>query len=442
MNSFSANHIVRIVSGLVLLAFLALPARAIEIKRVVSPGGITAWLVEDHTNPLLAMNFSFSSGSSTDPVDRVGVANFLSGMLDEGAGDLDSAAFQKRRDELAFRLSFDAGRDFFEGSFETLTRNREASVELLRKAITGPRFDPEPLERVRQQILLAARNRNDDPQQLAVSAWMEAALPGDPYAADPSGTEATVAVISADDLRAAHHRIFNRNSLQIAVVGDITAAELSLILDRVFGALPNTDDGLEPAPASLAPGPRLKVIQRDIPQTVLIFGHEGIRRSDPDFIPAYIMSEILGGGGFNSRLTGEIREKRGLTYGVGAGFSPMVRVGLFIGSLSTRNEKAAEALGVIREVLAKMAEEGPSAEELQDAKTYLTGSYALRFTGSRAIAGQLLGLQQQGLGIGYVETRNSLIEAVTLDQVRAQAKRLLHPDKLIVTAVGKPEGLN
>lgn len=442
MNSFSANPIVRIVSGLVLLAFLALPARAIEIKRVVSPAGITAWLVEDHTNPLLAMNFSFRSGSSTDPADRVGVANFLSGMLDEGAGDLDSAAFQKRRDELAFRLSFDAGRDFFEGSFETLTRNREASVELLRKAITGPRFDPEPLERVRQQILLAARNRNDDPQQLAVSAWMEAALPGDPYAADPSGTEATVAVVSADDLRAAHRRIFNRNSLQIAVVGDITAAELSQILDRVFGALPNTDDGLEPAPASLAPGPRIKVIQRDNPQTVLIFGHEGIRRSDPDFIPAYIMSEILGGGGLSSRLTGEIREKRGLTYGVGAGFSPMVRVGLFIGSLSTRNEKAAEALGIIREVLTKMAEEGPSAEELQDAKTYLTGSYALRFTGSRAIAGQLLGLQQQGLGIDYVENRNSLIEAVTLDQVRAQAKRLLHPDKLIVTAVGKPEGLN
>ena len=177
-------------------------------------------------------------------------------------------------------------------------------------------------------------------------------------------------------------------------------------------------------------------------QSVIVFGHEGIKREDPDFIPAYLMSEILGGGGFSSRLTEEIREKRGLTYGVGMGLSPLDRAGLYVGVLQTRNESAGDALKLVREVLANMAEKGPTQQELDEAKTFLTGSYALRFTSNGAIASQLLGLQQQNLGIDYVNRRNAMIEAVTLDQVKAQATRLLHPDRLIVSIVGKPQGLN
>jgi zinc protease len=432
---------IRVVLFAVLAFVWASAAQAFTIQEVTSPGGIKAWLVEEKAVPLIAMNFSFKGGSAQEPADKDGVSEFLTGMMDEGAGDILSQDFQRQRDELAFKMGFNSGRDFFEGSFQTLSRNRDASFELLRLAITSPRFDAEPMERVRQQFLLNVRDKLQDPQDIAWNAWMNEAMPGDPYARRDEGTEASISTMTPDDLRAAHKRIFNRATLQVAVVGDISAVELGPLLDKVFSGLPQDSVGSPLPAASLQSGPKLKVIDLGIPQSVIVFGTEGLLRNDPDFIPAYVMSEILGGGGFNSRLTDEVREKRGLTYGVGYGLSPMERAGLYVGVLQTANANAGQALDVVRDVLARMAAEGPTQQELDEAKTYLTGSYALRFSSNSAIADQLLGLQQQNLGIDYVKTRNSLVEAVTLDQVKAQARRLLHPDRLIVTVVGKPEGL-
>lgn len=436
------KSLVRIVIAFVLLTFWGVAAFAFSIKEVTSPGGIKAWLVEEKSIPLIAMNFSFRGGSVLDPKDKDGVSEFLTGMLDEGAGTLSSAEFQKRRDALAFRMSFDSGKDFFEGSFQALSRNRNESFDLLHLAITEPRFDPQPLERVRQQFLLNVKEKDEDPQKQAFSAWMDMALPDDPYARDGSGTEQTIGAISAADLRAAHSRIFTRAKLQVAVVGDIDAVELGPLLDKVFGGLPLNSEPVAVPEAKVTQTQRLNIVPHDMPQSVIVFGHEGPLRNDPDFIPAYVMSEILGGGGLSSRLTEEIREKRGLTYGVGLGLSPMNRAGLYVGSLQTSNAKVGESLELVREVMARMAAEGPTQQELDEAKTFLTGSYALRFSSNAAIANQLLALQQQGLGIDYVSRRNGLIEAVTIDQVKAQAKRLLHPDRLIVSIVGKPEGLN
>lgn len=436
----------RVIARLLLAAWLAIAlpasASAFTIQEVTSPGGIKAWLVEEKAIPLMAMNFSFRSGSAQDPEGKDGVSTFLTGMLDEGAGNMLSEDFQKKKEELAFRMSFSTSDDFFEGSFQTLSKNREQSLDLLRLAITSPRFDSEPLERMRRQFLVSVQDKKQDPQSIAWQAWFEQILPGDPYARRMSGTEETMQAITADDLRAAHRRIFNRDNLQVAVVGDITAAELGPLLDKVFGGLPEKappQPALPPAKPSM--GPKLKIIDRDMPQSVIVFGHEGILRSDPDFIPAFVMAEILSGSGLTSRLSEEIREKRGLTYGVSFDLSPSTRTGFYLGFLQTKNETAGEALDVARQVIAKYAEEGPTRAELDEAKTYLTGSYGLRFSSNAAIASQLLGLQQQNLGINYVEKRNALVEAVTLDQVKAQAKRLLHPDRLIVTVVGRPEGL-
>jgi zinc protease len=438
----SSHFVLRALFAAIITVVLSAAAQAFTIEEVTSPGGIKAWLVHEKAIPLIAMNFSFSNGSARDPVDKDGVSEFLSGMLDEGAGDLSSQDFQQKRDALAFRMSFNSAADFFEGSFQTLSRNRDASFDLLRLAITAPRFDAEPLERVRQQFLLSVKEREQDPQSIAFSNWMKEAMPGDPYSREDEGTESTMGAMTADDLRAVHRRVFNRSTLQVAVVGDIDGVELGPLLDKVFGGLPETS----PMPALPAPlvkqGPAIKIVDRDMPQSVIVFGHEGILRSDPDFIPAYVMSEILGGGDFSTRLTEEIREKRGLTYGVNFSLSPMMRAGLYVGVIQTANESAGEALRLIREVMAKMAAEGPTQIELDEAKTYLTGSYALRFSSNGAIADQLLSLQQQNLDISYISRRNATIEAVTLEQVKAQAKRLLHTDRLILSVVGKPIGLN
>ena len=423
------------------LVFWLVPAHAIEIKEVTSPGGIKAWLVESKTIPLIAMEFSFEGGSTSDPIGKEGTAHFITGMLDEGAGDLDGNTFQSRRDELAVKIGFNSGTEQFEGSLQTLSKNKEAAFVLLKKAVTSPHFENEAMERVRQQFLLSAKDDEQDPDKIASRAWMKLALADQPYARRSNGTPDSIARITPDDLRAMHKLLFSRKGLKVAVVGDIDAGTLGKSLDEIFGDLPNTEPP-KPVPApTIAKGPIVKIIDRDIPQSIIVFGHEGILRNDPDFIPAFVMSQILGGGGFASRLTTEVREKRGLTYGIGFGLSPMDHAGLYAGSLGTRNEKAGDALAVVKETLKKMADEGPTQAELDDMKTFLTGSYALRFDSDDKIAGQLLGLQQQSLGIDYVNKRNGLVEAVTLEQVKAQATRLIDSEHLIVTVVGKPEGL-
>lgn len=433
-------NMIRIIATIVLTVLASLGVNAMDIKEIRSPGGITAWLVEDHTIPLIAMEFSFDGGAALDPPGKEGAAHFITGMMDEGAGDLDAAAFQAKRDELAVKMSFDAGLDNFEGSFQTLSKNRDAAFDLLQKAITAPHFDKTAFERVQKQFLISAANNAQDPEKIASRRWMAAAFAGHPYARGSEGNEQSIAGLTPDDLHAAHKQLFNRKGLKIGVVGDIDAATLGSLLDKTFGGLPADGPASDVPEAKVVTGPNLDRIERDIPQSIIIFGAGGIRRNDPQFIPAFIMSHILGGGA-GSQLYSEVREKRGLTYGVGVGLVPLDHAGLMMGSLATRNEKAGEALGVVRDVLRRMAEEGPTAQELADAKTYLTGSYALRFDSNAKIAGQLLGVQQDNLGIDYFRRRNDLINAVTLDEVKAEAERLLDADRLIVTVVGKPEGL-
>jgi zinc protease len=423
------------------LAAAILPAQAIAIKEVKTPGGITAWLVEDHTNPLIAMRFSFEGGSANDPPGKEGTAHFIAGMLDEGAGDLDSNAFQMRSEELAMRMRFEDELDHFQGALQTLTERRDDSFALLKLALTKPRFDALPLERVRSQLLVGASENDEDPERIASRAWMASALDSHPYARESEGTLESLKNISADDLREQHRALFSRRGLKVTVVGDIDAATLTRLLDDTFGALPDTDPPVAPPMARPADRPGIQIIDRNSPQSIITFGHEGILRDDPDFIPAYVASFILGGGGFGSRLTDEVRERRGLTYDVSLGLLPLDRAGLMLGSLSTRNDRAGQALKVVKEVMQRFAEEGPTAEELADAKTYLTGSYALRFDSNTKIAGQLLAIQEDKLGIDYVNRRNALIEALTLEQVKAQAKRITKPDKLIITIVGRPVGI-
>ena len=430
-----------LLAAVAVITLFVLPAEGIEIKQVKSKEGITAWLVEDHTNPLIAMQFSFTGGAANDPAGKEGTANFITAMMDEGAGDLDSAAFQAKRDELDMKMSFNANFDQFEGSFQTLTDKRDQSFGLLKVALTKPHFDRDPLDRVRDQLLIEARRNEAEPDNISSNAWMAKAFGDHPYARESEGTVKSIATITADDLRSMHKELFTRKGLKVAVVGDIDPATLVRLLDETFGDLPDTEPPKQAPMIHVAGKAETQVIARDIPQSIITFGTDGMLRNDPDFIPAYVASFILGGGGFGSRLTEEVREKRGLTYGVSIGLYPFDHAGLVFGQLGTRNEKAGEALSVVKDVMKRFGEEGPTGAELSDTKTYLTGSYALRFDSNSKIASQLLAIQQDDLGIDYVNRRNALIEAVTLDQAKVQARRISQPDKLIVTVVGKPEGI-
>lgn len=412
-----------------------------KIQVVTSPGGIKAWLVEEHSVPLIALRFAFSGGSAQDPDGKEGVANFLTSMLDEGAGELDSAAFQERMEELAVRMSFQDGRDTFYGNFQSLTQNRDKAIELLRLALTKPRFDKSAVERIRAQLKANLAFALKNPNQVASKAWVAAAFPHHPYGRPTTGTLESVARIGSDDLEAFRKRVFVREHLKVAVVGDIDAVALGKLLDRVFGELPVKSEVKPVASIKLAADGKLDVIELPVPQSVVVFGAQGIKRNDPDFMAAFVMNQILGGGGFNSRLMEEVREKRGLAYGVYSYLQYYKGAEFIAGRVATKNEKVAESLKIIKAELKRMADEGPTAKELADAKSYMTGSYALRFDTSAKIASQLLGIQVDGLDVDYVSKRNDLIMAVTLDDVKRVAKRLLGTNGLIVTVVGQPKNL-
>ena len=412
-----------------------------KIQHVKSPGGVEAWLVEEHSVPLLALRFAFDGGNSQDPASKEGVANFISAMLDEGAGDLDHTKFQERMEELAFKMSFEDARDAFYGSFETLSANRDASLDMLRLALTKPRFEAEAVQRIRKQLLASLAFAAKSPDKIAGNTWSAAAFAGHAYGRPANGTPESVGGITRDDLEAYRRRNFARDTLRVVAVGDINAKQLGDILDKVFGdlgpkaelvAVPNT------APTS---NEKLKIIEMDVPQSVVQFGMNGLARKDPDFLPGFILNQILGGGGFASRLTEEVREKRGLAYSVYSYLQPNKNASIFGGGVATKNEAVAQTLDVIRAEFKRMADDGPTATEFANAKSYLTGSFALRFDSNAKIANQLLWMLQEDMGIDYVEKRNGLIDAVTLDDVRRVGKRLLKVDDLIITVVGKPKGL-
>ena len=421
---------------LAMSAGLAPPAFATKIERVVSPGGIEAWLVREPSIPIIAMDFAFVGGSSQDPADRPGLAYMLSTMLDEGAGDIDSRTFSEKLDAKAIELRFVASRDVFGGSIRTLSENKDEAFDLLRLALNEPRFDPEPIERMRAQLIAGLQREEMSPGNLAGRRWWELAFASHPYGHSTHGTIAGLKAVTAADLRTYTHRVFARDKLKIGIVGDIDAAAAGQLVDRVFGSLPAKAD-LVPVPETMpkALGDRIPV-ELDVAQSALVLGAPGLKRSDPDFVTAYVVNHILGGGAFTSRLYKEVREKRGLAYSVDSVVLPLRHSGVFFVGTGTRPDRVNESIAVIENELRRMAKDGPTEAELAEAKSYLKGSYALAFDSSLKIAGQLVQIQLDGLGIDYVNKRNDLIDAVTMKDAKRVAKRLLGGN-MFVTIAGR-----
>ena len=423
------------------LLLVSPPGHAMTIDRVVSPGGIEAWLVQDHTLPVITLEFSFAGGAATDPEGKAGLATMTAALLDEGAGPLDSEAFQGRLEDLASGVSFSASYDYLNGALRTTTENAAAAFDLLRLAVSEPRFDAEAVARIRSDLVADVRRNAENPRAVAGRVWWHNAFAPHPYARPREGTEETLGAITADDLKRFVHERFGRDVLKIAVVGDVTPAALGALLDQTFGALPAAAAEAVTTPATARAAGALLLVKKPIPQSVVTFGEQGIKRSDPDWYAAYVDNYILGGGGFSSRLMTEVREKRGLAYGVATYLYPLRNGGVILGSVATQNARVAESIAIIRQEWQRMHDEGPSEAELADAKTYLIGSFPTQFDSTGSIAGTLLQVQEEGLGIDYINERNGFIAAVTLEDARRVARRLFDAAELGFTVVGMPEKL-
>ena len=433
----------RILPLLALLATLAAApsaTSATKIQQVISPGGITAWLVREPSIPVISLNFAFRGGGALDPEDREGLANMVSGLLDEGAGKMDSLAFQTRIEELAITLGFDADRDHFFGKLRTLSRNSDEAFELMRLALTRPRFDAAPIERIRRHIVVSLTRDEEDPGTVAARALFKGVFGAHPYWHSTYGTIEGVKAVTRDDLAGFVSRRLARDNLAVTAVGDLDGEELGRLLDRTFGGLPATSDPVRIPEAEPALDGRLEVIRRRAPQSSIYFAMPGLKRSDPDWYAAVVLNHVLGRGQ-SSRLFEEVREKRGLAYSTYSYLAPFDHAGLLAGGAGTQNARVGEALEVIRSELTRLRDAAISAEELQDAVTYINGSFPLRLTSGPKIARILLGMRLNGLEIDYIEKRPAIFEAITLDDVRRVARRLIRPGKMVTVVVGEPEGV-
>ncbi|HXP30975.1 MAG TPA: pitrilysin family protein [Stellaceae bacterium] len=419
----------------------ATPSRAASVQTIVSPGGIGAWLVEDYAVPLVALEFALIGGAAQDPQGKPGVATLLAGLLDEGAGPYDSDAFHRALEEQAIELSFSADHDFLSGRMQTLARNKAQAFELLHLAVAEARLEADAFERVKSQIAAGLKRELNDPDHAASRALRGLSYPGHPYGAPLRGDLDTLPDLTRTDVFDMRAATFARDNLKIAVVGAIDAETLGKYLDEVFGAL-REEASLAPVADVVFSGAGTRhIVDLDVPQSTIRFGRQGIARSDKDLIPAMVVNHVLGGGVFSARLFKEVREKRGLAYSVYSRLIDEDHAAMLWGGTSTKNERAAESMQVIEAEIRNLSEAGPTEEELDKAKKYLIGSYALRFDTSTKIAGHLARLQAEGYGVDFLDERNRLIAGVTMEDAKRAAKRLFGDGSLLVAVVGRPVGM-
>ncbi|WP_224824989.1 pitrilysin family protein [Cognatishimia sp. MH4019] len=431
----------RLFLALCATILLSLPARAaVDIQEVTSPGGITAWLVEEPSIPFTALELRFRGGTNLDREGKRGAVNLMTGLLEEGAADLDARGFAVARDNLAASFDFDSYDDAVSISARFLSENRDDALALLRTALVEPRFDQDALDRVRAQVLAGIRSDLKDPDEIASNAFNAIVYGDHPYGTNDTGTVETVTALTRDDILQAHQDVLARSNLYVSAVGDITADKLGVMLDELLGTLPEEAAPLPPR-VEIATEGDITVVPYDTPQSVAIFGHRGIDQDHPDFFAAFILNNIFGASGFESRLMTEVREKRGLTYGIYSFLVSKDLAEVMVGQLASSNERMPEAIEVVKAEWARVQAEGVTAEEVEAAKTYLTGAYPLRFDGNGRIANILVGMQMTGLPIDYAETRNDRINAVPLEEINRVASELMQPDALRFVVVGQPEGL-
>ena len=408
--------------------------------QVVEAAGLTAWLVEDHSVPVVSLSWSWRGGAARDPAGLEGTAAMAAAMLGEGAGEMRAVAFQDALRDAAIQLSFSAGRDAMEGGFRCLAEALPEAVRLARLAMTAPRFDADALERARARAIAGARQSLETPRGQAGRAFWAAAFPGHPAGRPASGTAESLAGVTVEGMRAFLAAQMRREGVLIAASGAIRPAELAALVQELFGALPAG------APDAPPPLPRFTEFGRQVlpvpsPQSQVILGQSGIPVTDPAWEATQVVLRVLGGGGFSSRLMEAVRVQRGLTYGIGAGLDSLFGGGVITCAFATENARVAEALLVTRRVWLDLAEGGPTATELEEAVAFLTGSLPLQFTDSRRIAGTLLAMRRNGRAVDWLEGRNERLRAITRDEAKRVAAAVLKPEALAVIVAGEPQGI-
>jgi zinc protease len=428
----------KIITFVILSFFVTISSNAAipEVKEVKSEGGYKAWMIEDSYLPIVSIKIAFSkSGYAYDPSDKKGLAYMVSGLLDEGAGGISSLEYRKKLQELATTISFSADKDNFYISIKTLKENLEESIKLLNLTLTKPNLKPDVIERIRNQILVIINKKNEQPQYIASREFDEAIFGKQPYANSKYGSLNSVKAINRDDLFSFLDN-FSKENIIISVVGDTSSSKVKKLLDRHLKLPDKGADVNEVLKIEVNEKAKRIDIEKDIAQSIVVFGGKAIKRSDKDFYAVYLMNRILGGGGFESRLMDTVRVKHGLAYSIYTYLDAYKNTGLFVGKVGTDASKREKTIKLIKSEIKKMQKKGVTQEELDDAKNYLVNSFPLRMTKNENLATHLSVMQIYNLGIDFLEKRNQYVQSVTVEQINKVAKQILDVDNMTFVVVG------
>jgi zinc protease len=409
-------------------------------RRLVLDNGAVLLVSEQPALPMVSLELLIDAGARYDTAGQEGLAYLTARLLTYGTQRRSAVQISDGLDYLGASLSTDCDESSAHVSMTILKKDLSAGLAMLAEVLTQASFPQEEIERQKQAIIASLRAREEDPGDIAERRFAAALFPHSAYGRVVEGTESSVAAISQQSLREFYQRHYRPNRFILAVVGDISADEIETALNYAFRSWKRGEPGSKP-PVPATGGPTVTRVHKDLVQANIIMGHEGVSRGNPDYYAIQVMNNILGGGGFSSRVMESIRNQRGLAYSVYSHFRADKSHGSFQLVMQTRNESAREAIRIAHEEIERIRREPVSEQELRNAKDYLTGSFPLRLDTNRKVASFLAQVEFFELGMDYPERYGDFIRAVRREDVLRVARRYLQPGKLITVIVGNQNNI-
>ena len=414
------------------------PSKAIDFQSLESEKGIKFWLINDKSLPLISMSFSFKGGAMNDPKEKTGLTNLMTSLLDEGTKEFTSEEFKLFMKENGVKIYISTRKDKVEGTFQVVSSQKEQGFWLLHESINNALFRPEQINKVKSQIEASIKIDESDSSTIASDKFNELFFSDESMQKKVKGTLGSIKNILRADLMKSYKKNFTKNNLVIGIAGDIKSDLATKYIDYVFGDLPVSKEKVkQPNIKSLKSGQ--EVVEMETPQSTVVFGQRGLGRKSPDYFKARIVNYVLGGGGFQSRLYKEIREKNGLVYSIYSYLMPYEKDGLIVGGFQTRNKTVGETIDKLRNEWLKIKEKGISKKELDNAKAYYKGSFSRNLISTLSLSKLLMTVQYYDLGENYFLERDNIIDNINIKDVNEVATNLFDEDQLFFMIVGKPE---
>ena len=423
----------------IILLFFFNSSHSFEYEKLETKSGIEFWFVEDKSIPIISVSFSFRGGSSMDFPEKNGISNLMTSLMDEGTSKLTSSDFKNQMKLNGMRLNFSSQKDKIDGTFQIIEPQLEQGFELFYQALNHPRFDEGDIERVKNQIISSIKLDQSDLSTLASNKFNQFFFNEHNFSKNVKGSINSISNIDRYDLISFHKNAFQKNNIIIGVAGNIKKKKITELIEKVFGNLENSEK-IPKVKKFIGLAKGEKIYNMKTPQTSVLFGHPGLARNNENFFALRIANYIFGGGGFQSRLYKNVREKKGLVYSIYSYLLSYDNDGVIVGGFQTRNKSVYQTIKNVKNEWKTLQSNGISRKEFENAKAYFKGSFTRNFTSTISIARLLQIVQYYDLGEDYFKKRDEIINNLDLKKVNQVISKFFSSNKLFFMIVGEPEG--